>query len=270
MQRISSRHNPLVTRCRDIAHGKLSTEILLDGAHLVSEAVAADIRVTQVIVASDALSNTDVKTLVGICDSRRLPIAIASAAVMSAISPVRSASEIVAITKRPIWDDERLYPRDRALVIIAVNVQDPGNIGAIARVAEAGGASGMVAAGGSADPFGWKALRGSMGSALRLPIAIQKSPGQALDAARKHGCRIVATIPIGGESLFDLELDGPLAILIGGEGGGLAADVLAAADVHVSIPMQKPVESLNTAVAAGLLIYEARRQRLAMASGHGR
>jgi RNA methyltransferase, TrmH family len=270
MQRISSRHNPTVTLCRDIARGKLSTQILLDGAHLVSEAVAADIRVHQIIVASDALSNAHIKTLLGICAGRRVPIAAASAAVMSAISPVRSSSEIVAIAKRPVCDDGRLYPRDGALVIMAVDVQDPGNVGAIARVAEAGGASGMVAAGGSADPFGWKALRGSMGSALRLPIAIHKSVGQAMDAARGHGCQIVATIPNGGQSLFDLELDGPLAILIGGEGAGLADDLLAAADLRVSIPMQRPVESLNTAVAAGLLIYEARRQRLAKISARGR
>jgi TrmH family RNA methyltransferase len=270
MQRISSRHNALVTLCRDIARGKLSTQILLDGAHLVSEAVAADIRVHHVIVASDALSNANIKTLLGICGDRRLPIAAASAAVMSAISPVRSSSEIVAIAERPVWDDDRLYPRDGALVIMAVDVQDPGNVGAIARVAEAGGASGMVAAGGSADPFGWKALRGSMGSALRLPITIQKSLRQAMDTARRHGCQIVATIPHGGESLFDLELDGPLAILIGGEGAGLTADLVAEADLRVSIPMQRPVESLNTAVAAGLLIYEARRQRLAKISSLGR
>jgi RNA methyltransferase, TrmH family len=270
MQRISSRHNRLVTLCRDIARGRLSTQILLDGAHLVAEAVAADIRVQQVIVAADALSNADIKTLLGICAGRRLPLAAASAAVMSAISPVRSATEIVAIAERPAWDDDRLYPRDGALVIMAVDVQDPGNVGAIARVAEAGGASGMVAAGGSADPFGWKALRGSMGSALRLPITIQKSLRQAMDTARRHGCQIVATIPHGGESLFDLELDGPLAILIGGEGAGLAADLVAEADLRVSIPMQRPVESLNTAVAAGLLIYEARRQRLAKISSLGR
>ena len=84
------------------------------------------------------------------------------------------------------------------LVIIANDVQDPGNVGAIVRVAEAGGATGVVAAGACADPFGWKALRGSMGSALRLPVAIRDHADQAVAQARRHGCRIVATRRVAG------------------------------------------------------------------------
>ena len=106
------------------------------------------------------------------------------------------------------------------LVLIALDVQDPGNVGAIVRVAEAGGASGVVCAGACADPFGWKALRGSMGSALRLPILVHRDSREAIDEARRHGCRIVATAPRGGRPLFDADLRGPIAVLIGGEGSG--------------------------------------------------
>src|SRR6185436_6673173 len=128
--------------------------------------------------------------------------------------------------------------------VIGVDIQDPGNVGAIVRVAEAGGATAVIAAGASADPFGWKALRGSMGSALRLPLAA-RATGAAVDEARRRGCRIVATAPRGGRSLFDADLKGPLAILIGGEGQGLAPSVAAAADDRITIPMAAPVESLN-------------------------
>ena len=261
MQRISSRRNPLVNEYREAARGKNHNLLLLDGVHLVSAALAANVRVRHVVVATDALDRPDVRAVVDLIDSRQTAIATASASVVSAMSPVRQPSGVVAIAERPSWRDEELFPPVAPLVVIAVDVQDPGNIGAIARVAEAGGASSMIAAGASADPFGWKALRGSMGSALRLPVAVQKSSSHAVDNARKHSCQIIAAMPGGGVSLFELRLTGAVALLVGGEGAGLAADLAAAADVRVSIPMKRPVESLNTAVAAGLLVYEAWRQR---------
>jgi len=128
-------------------------------------------------------------------------------------------------------------------------------------VAEAAGATGLVAAGASANPFGWKALRGSMGSALRLPIASALSSDAAIADARRRRCRVVATVPRGGRSLFEADLSGPVAVLIGGEGGGLPAALVDTADERVTIPMQAPVESLNAAVTAALILYEARRQR---------
>jgi TrmH family RNA methyltransferase len=179
---------------------------------------------------------------------------------MAAASPVRSPSVIVAIAQRPQYDESRVYGGDRALVVVACDVQDPGNIGAIVRVAEAAGATGLIAAGQSADPFGWKALRGSMGSALRLPVVVDRDTDHALARARHHRCRIVATVPRGGRALFEAALNGPLAIAIGGEGAGLPPDVIDHADETVTIPMVPPVESLNAAVTAALLLYEARRQ----------
>jgi TrmH family RNA methyltransferase len=262
VQRISSRRNPLVNQYRDVARGKNPSLLLLDGAHLVSAALAANLHVRHIVVAAEALDRPEVRAIVDRIDPRWTTISAASAPVISAMSPVRQSSGIVAIAERPSRGDAELFPSVTPLVVIAADVQDPGNIGAITRVAEAGGASSVIAAGASADPFGWKALRGSMGSALRLPIAVERNAYLAVDRARKHGCQIVAATPAGGVSLFELRLGGgAMAILVGGEGAGLAADLLAAADVRVSIPMKHPVESLNTAVAAGLLIYESCRQR---------
>jgi TrmH family RNA methyltransferase len=152
--------------------------------------------------------------------------------------------------------------RTKPLVVVAIDVQDPGNLGAMVRVAEAGGATGVVVTGQSADPFGWKALRGSSGSALRLPIDVIADTGRALEEIRSRGCRVIATVPRDGRSFFDLDYTGPTAILIGAEGRGLPAPLVSAADERVTIPMQSPVESLNAAVAAALIVYEARRQRV--------
>jgi TrmH family RNA methyltransferase len=153
---------------------------------------------------------------------------------------------------------------------MVVAVQDPGNLGAVARVAEAAGMTRLVVAGQSADPFSWKALRGSMGSALRLPIDIRAEPAAVLDELRRQGTSIVAAAPRGGRPFFEVDYTGETAIVIGGEGRGLPPALSAAADELVTIPMQPPVESLNTAIAAALLAYEARRQRACarLATGH--
>jgi TrmH family RNA methyltransferase len=83
------------------------------------------------------------------------------------------------------------------------------------RAAEAGHATSVIAAGACADPFGWKALRGSSGSALRLPIGAASTAEAAVAEARRHGCRVIATVPRGGRSLYDVDLRSGAAILIG-------------------------------------------------------
>ena len=123
----------------------------------------------------------------------------------------------------------------------------------------------MIAAGASADPFGWKALRGAMGSAFRLPVVRVPDADEALPRVPARGCRVVATA-LDGTPLDAVALDEPCAILLGAEGTGLPPALVEAADVRLTIPMQPPVESLNVAVAAGIILYEARRQRTAQRS----
>ncbi len=259
MRRINSRQNPVVARYRDAAH-RASGALLLDGVHLAAEALSAGVRVEHAAVRADALERSDIGELVSRLQTAGADIVIATSPVMNAISPVRSSSPLVALAARPAAGEDAVY-RHRGVVVVAVDVQDPGNMGAIVRVAEAAGAGGVVAAGSSADPFGWKALRGSMGSALRVPVHIDPDPVHAIADARRHRCRIVATVPRGGRPLFEADLRAPVAVLIGGEGQGLAASLADAADERLTIPMQPPVESLNAAVAAALILYEAARHR---------
>ncbi len=260
MKRITSRQNALVSLFRSVARGADLRLLLLDGPHLVLDAIEAGLRLPHAIVASDAVDRPDIARLVARLSQRHVDLAQAPAPVLRAASPLHSSSAIVAIAERPALED-RVFAAPRALVPIACDVQDPGNVGAIVRVAEAAGASGMIAAGGSANPFGWKAVRGSMGSVLRLPVHVVADPQDAVTDARAHGCRIVATAPRGGRTLFEADLEGAVALLIGGEGRGLSDGLLRSADECVTIPMQPPVESLNAAVTAALVLYEARRQR---------
>ncbi len=259
--RITSRQNPIVARYRAVARGDVEGLLLLDGVHLVQDALAAGVAIRHAAIDAGAAGRADIRRLAAALQARDVVMVTATAPVMGALSPVRSPTGIVAIALRPDHDVADFYKAPAPLVVVANGIQDPGNLGAIVRVAEAGGATGVVAAGESADPFGWKALRGSMGSALRFPVDRVDDITQVVDEARERGCRIVATVPRDGRSLFDVNLKGPAAVLIGGEGPGLPEALIAAADDRLTIPMQAPVESLNAAVTAALVVYEARRQR---------
>jgi TrmH family RNA methyltransferase len=261
MKRITSRQNPLVARFRAARDADAPGVIFLDGIHLLHDAIDAALAIHEVAVASTAIDRPEVEALLGRLIRIAVPVVSVSSAVMATLSPLRSPSAVVAIADRPRASASALYGGSSPLVVVAVDVQDPGNVGAIVRVAEAGGATGVVCAGATADAFGWKALRGSMGSALRLPLRTIADVSAAVADARQGGCRIVATSPRGGRSLFDADYSRPVAVLIGGEGSGLERGLLEAADERVTIPMQPPVESLNTAVTAALIVYEARRQR---------
>jgi TrmH family RNA methyltransferase len=265
VQAISSRQNAIVAQYRAAARGELADTLLLDGVHLLDEARSAGIRLRHVMVSADAVHHTEIETLLAHLD-RSTECAVGNSSVMAAVSPVRSSSPIVALAARPPRP-RTVFDGPNAVGVIVSDVQDPGNVGAIVRVAEAAGASGVVISGDTADPFGWKALRGSMGSALRLPIASSLLLDDAVQDARDHGARIVATVPRGGTSLFETPLSGSLALLIGSEGVGLSDAVTRAADLRVTVPMTPPVESLNAAVAAAILLFEVKRQREAAVRG---
>jgi RNA methyltransferase, TrmH family len=261
MRRIASRQNPIVARYRLAARGGSDGVMLLDGVHLVADALAAGVTIREAAVAIDTVGDSAPHALARRLEQRGIDTVEVTAPVLAALSPVRSSSPIVALADRPSHSRAALAAAP-TLVIVAVDVQDPGNVGAIVRVAEAGGAAGVIVAGISADPFGWKALRGAMGSAFRLPVVVDDS-GDLIASLRSARRRIIATAPRDGRSMFDVDLTGPAIVLIGGEGAGLPAPILAAADERITITMEAPVESLNTAVTAAVVIYEAKRQRMA-------
>jgi RNA methyltransferase, TrmH family len=252
---VTSRQHALVKTCRALARGDAGTRALIDGWHLLHEAVTAGLTIDTVALAGKPPSDAD-RALV-----RALDVVEVSRSVIDAMSPVRSPSGVVAIVQKKHHTIEAALAPSPALLVVAVGLQDPGNAGAVVRAAEAGGATGVVLGGESADPWGWKALRAAMGSTFRFPVIASRDLLAPLDAIAHAAVPLIATVPRGGQSLYDLDLRGPAAVLIGGEGSGLPVDVIDRATARLTIPMAAPVESLNAAVAAALVIYEAARQR---------
>ncbi len=261
MARLSRRDQDLVRTFRDAARGE-GDHALLDGWHLLHEVAASGLAVEIVAVSGHPPTAADATLLDQLTERPGVTLAAVSPAVMNGLSPVRTPSGVAALVRPRRVEWRELLAPAPALVVLAIDLQDPGNAGAVVRACEAGGATGVILAGASADAWGWKALRAAMGSTFRLPVRRERDPLGACAALRRDGVVLVAAVPDRGRPMHDQDLRGPTALLLGGEGGGLPPPIVDAADWLVSIPMAPPVESLNVAVAAGVLVYEARRQRL--------
>jgi len=243
MKRIESAHNPLVKALRRLAHPrKRGTEFLVEGRKLVDTAIASG-AVIETIVLSTAYRDEPISTEA--CDVVQL-----SESLFQSVSSLESPEGILAVVRRPA-----VTPPRSGVVAVAAGIQDPGNLGALARVVEASGGSGLVVLRGSADPFGPKAVRGSMGSMLRVPV------WEASDLSELSGFPKAALVPRGGPDFRAVEWRLPLALVLGSESRGVDEATLRHCDLRVSIPMRGQVESLNVAAAAALVLYEVSRPR---------
>lgn len=257
---MTSRQNPLVKRFRALAQERADGEVLLDGIHLVEEALAAGIRVDTALFSESAARGRLAKLVRAVERTGSRTVSVTDA-VFPSVSPVQQASGVVAIARVGAASLDEVLRTRPSLLLLLDGVQDPGNLGAIVRAAEACGATGVVAGTSSADAFGWKALRGAMGSSLRVPIVQRIAMPEAVQRVKAGGVRVFAAVPRDGTALPACDLRGDAAVLLGGEGAGLSDRLIAAADATLTIPMKAPVESLNVAVASALVLYEASRQR---------
>jgi len=265
MRSISSRQNPIVARFRALADSAdfAGALVLLDGVHLVRDAHESGHSFELAAVSSSRMaSETEEGRVAQMLERSGVEVVQAPDAVFAAMSPVRTPSGLIAIaTGRPASSGD-VCSVSNAFVLVAIDVQDPGNVGALVRTAEAGGMSGMFVTGASANPFSWKAIRGSMGSTLRLPVVGGVPTASVMTCLKSGGIRSIAAVPRDGQDPDAIDWRGKVALIVGGEGAGLSDEVTSQCDALVSIPMAARVESLNVAAAGAILVYAARRARL--------
>ncbi|MDD4335515.1 MAG: RNA methyltransferase, partial [Desulfotomaculaceae bacterium] len=156
---------------------------------------------------------------------------------------------------------EGLKINDSALLVLVDGVQDPGNLGAIVRSADAAGAGGVVLLKGSADIYNPKALRATMGSIFHLPIIQGVAADEIIPYLTRRGIKIVAGDPRAGRVLFEVDLKAPCALAVGSEASGVGALLRESVDELARIPMPGRAESLNVAISVSIMLYEALRQR---------
>ena len=251
MERITSRRNPLLEHIRRLdsaAYRREQRQFLCDSPKLVEEALRHGAQVVSMAV-SDGVTPPE-----GL--GAEVRCVTVPPDVMGSISPMRSPQGMLAVCRMP---DTALPPAlDGSRYVVLDGVQDPGNVGTVLRTADAFGCDGVVLLAGCADPFSVKTLRSSMGGAFRLPVWCS-------DAAALRSRLDAAALPLYGAALRDdtedvraLDLR-RCAMAIGSEGRGLTEQVLALCDRTVRIPMRERCESLNAAVAAAILLWEAYR-----------
>ena len=258
---ITSRANPLYKRLRALKQRGAQRELcLLEGPTLVVEALEAGLTVVEAAVSREANPAGPCERALAGLHARGVPLRRMTGELLASLSELETSQGLLALATRPAFAEDALFTQT-PLLLVADAVQNPGNLGGLLRTAEAAGATGAYLTAGCADPLSWKALRGSMGSAFRLPHARGLTLEDALDRLEARGVALVATAA-DGEVLYDqLDLRGPVALLLGSEGAGLPAAVQRRAAHRLRIPLARPVESLNVAVAAALVLYEAARQR---------
>lgn len=263
---ITSRQNPAVRAVRDLARAREGDRVLLDGAHLVEEALEADL-VIELAIAGQAFAGPNAALLRRL--EGRAAVHVAADAVLEYASPVKTPGGVLAIARLPAATVRDAFGETHAhdsayraaMAVALVDVQDPGNAGAVVRSVEAAGGTGVIACGATADLRGWKALRASMGSAFRVPLA-EATVDQLFDEARAARVRVIAsTLDAASAEMRDLRWNEPFVLLVGNEGRGLPREAASRAELRVRIPMFGRAQSMNAAVSAAVILFEAQRQR---------
>ena len=230
----------------------------IEGPNLLEEALRAGLRIACVFVAQDAERLLDALHFPPQTEILLLPGSLLRSALAT-----ETPQPIAALVEPPDWTWVHIFPSHREtapLLLVLAGLQDPGNLGAILRSAEAFGATGVLTLPGTVSAWNPKAVRASAGSVFRVPL-LAVTAEDCFTRLRESGVTVFTTAIHGAEPAHRAQLANPVAFLIGNEGNGVPHDLAAQADGSITIPCPGPVESLNAAVAAGILLYEASRQR---------
>ena len=257
---LTSLQNPLVKQIRKLhsrQHRREQGLFLLEGTHLLEEAGAIDYPLVTVCH-TQQWQESHRQLWENICD-RAQRIELVSPEVMQALATtVRPDGVIATVPHRNL----SLLPTSLPELGIAVEtLQDPGNLGAIIRTAAAAGAEGLWLSADSVDLENPKVLRASAGQWFRLPMAVSEDLTGLVRELKAQGVQVIATLPQAETTYWEVDFCLPTLILLGNEGAGLSPDLAALADVEVKIPLSRGVESLNVAIAAAVILYEAQRQK---------
>lgn len=229
----------------------------------------SNINITSVLYTPDFAVEPRSKALLAELKNRGIEGLLVPETLLDSVTDTSSPQGIVITAEKPVSNSGVLtgalngmaaQPGNLPLVLILHEINNPANLGAILRTVEAAGAIGVVITKNSADPFSPKALRGAMGASLRLPVWYGAEFSEAIDWAKQNEMAVACADINGKTSYLDVDWQKPHALVIGSEAHGLTPDEITLCDESFRIPMAEPVESLNAAVAAGIVLFEARRQ----------
>ena len=265
MEIITSVNNQRVKDVANLKQKKYRTEtgaFFAEGLRAVIEAVQfADLSELFFIKTEENKLTEIIKT----AEEKGVRLYCVDEKVMAKLSDTKAPQGVLAVIKMPADSLQKLHPGtasdNNAPVIILDRVQDPGNLGTIIRTADAVGALGMILLEGCVDAFSPKVVRASMGSLFHLPVIQDVFPEEALTWCYRHGYEPVATALKNAQNMYKADLSKKMAFIFGNEANGVAEELQAAAETRLFIPMAGQAESMNVAMAAGIVLFEGLRQR---------
>lgn len=256
---VTGLQNPLVKAAAELKqkkHRQQRGEFLAEGLRTVEEAVA--FKSAQLIFYTAAEDERTLQLLEQAA-SMQLKLVCVSEAVMKKIADTETPQGIIAVCRMQEQPLDKLLASGKLLLVLD-RVGDPGNIGTMLRTADAAGVGGIILLKGTADIYAPKTVRASMGSLFHVPILSGVAEQEFIDNAKKAGYQILVTALDGADNLYQADLKGRLAFVMGNEAGGVSTTLLQQADKRVFIPMRGKAESLNVAMAAGIIMFEAMRR----------
>lgn len=234
---------------------------MLEGPHLVGEALLAGTPLDLAVFAAGYRGSAEGSGLLAALAARGVEVLVAEDELFAGLTDADSPRGLLAVARLPRAGAAALPVTPGGIYLYADGLQDPGNLGALARVGEAAGAAALALGPGCAHPNHPRALRASAGSLLRLPVAVGAGAEEVAERLAPVLPRWLALVPRGGSDLYGADLSGTVILAVGAEGPGLSPTLAARADLALTIPLAPPVESLNATVAAALVLFEVRRQR---------
>lgn len=261
---VGSAQNPRLKAVRALRAGRDRDHLLLEGRHLIREGLDAEIPLDWILVAEDALdSDADLAALMQRASAAGTAIVPCVPTLLREAGDLDSPADLIGWAKRPDFDAATMLAalQPGAWLLAAAGVQDPGNVGALARVAAGLGAAGFIAGVGSASPWHPRAVRGASGTCLRLPVAERADLLALARAARERGAEAWAADAAGTDARTAAAAwrdsgSPPVLLILGEEGRGLPAELAALCARVVAVPLARGVESLNVATAAAVLGWE--------------
>jgi len=256
---ITSTRNPLVKQLRQLGQHtqerRSQRQFLIEGTHALTEAIATQYPLSLICCTETWVNNhNDLYTTCQLTTQ----LEIVSAEVLSAIATTVHPDGVVAVAALM----ENLPPPITQLGLVLESIQDPGNLGAVIRSSVAVGIDGLLVSSDSVDLTHPKILRATAGQWFRCPMRSVSDLAPEIRALQNQGLKAIATLPNAKLTYWDYDFTQPSLILLGNEGNGLSPELIDLADEAVSVPLSNHVESLNLAVTAALLLYEAKRQNL--------
>jgi TrmH family RNA methyltransferase len=257
---ITSSANDRLKAVRRLARARHAPVFLVEGHRQLRRALDARVTVRAVYAAPDLFLGDGDPGLVALARQRGAEVVELGAGAFRSISTGVRPDGLLAVVERWSTAIGSLALGPHPLLLVAQGVERPGNLGTIVRTACSAGADALVACDARADLFHPDTVRGAVGTLFHVPL-VQCATDEALPWLGRRGLRVVVAAPDGERALWDADLDGPVALVVGSERHGVSREWRDAADETVSIPMPGPSDSLNVAVAAGIVLFEAVRRR---------